>query len=170
MTSRAEVNDYVKLNTGLTGYVEWIGEVEGQGEMLGLELKEWDESGNDGSDNGKFYFTVRGPGWGFFAKRSQVSKVLERGKGRTDKIAGPASPRVARRIEVVRDSETGLAIGDVVKLRNGKQGEIMFVGTTDFHKNKLIGLKLSNWSERGHDGTVKGKSYFKCHPGYGYFT
>merc|ERR1719499_1195066 len=120
MTSRAEVNDYVKLNTGLTGYVEWIGEVEGQGEMLGLELKEWSESGNDGSHNGKFYFTVRGPGWGFFAKRSQVTKILEKGKGRRDKISAksPGSPRIARKVDVVRDSETNLAVGDVVKLRN----------------------------------------------------
>lgn len=176
MTSLAGVNDYVKLSNGMLGYVEWIGEVEGKGEMLGLELKEWNEQGNDGSFNGKFYFTVRGPGWGYFAKRSQVSKILEKGKGRPDKVASTVvktgSPRVeavARKVEVVRDSETGLAVGDVVKLRNGKQGEIMFVGTTDFHKNKLIGLKLSNWSEKGHDGTVKGKRYFKCHPGYGYF-
>lgn len=170
MTSSVAVNDFIKLQNGLKGYVEWIGEVEGE-ERLGIELKEWDENGNDGSFNGKFYFSVRGPGWGYFAKRSQVSKVLEKGKGRPDKIAGkPGSPRVPRKVDVVRDSETGLAVGDVVKLRNGKQGEIMYIGKTDFHKNKLIGLKLSNWSERGHDGTVKGKSYFKCHPGYGYFT
>jgi len=170
MTSRGDIqiDDLVAIGS-LKGYVLWEGEVATKGTMLGIELLEWDETGNDGSHNGKFYFTVRGPGWGMFCKRSQV-KFISRGERRREAKASPGSPRVARRIEVTRDPDTGLAIGDVVVLRNRKQGEIMYIGKTDFFASKLIGLKLSNWSEKAHNGTVKGKEYFKCHAGYGYFT
>ena len=62
-------------------------------------------------------------------------------------------------------------IGECVRLYNGKWGVVLYVGKTDFSNNKnVIGLQLKKWYPNGHDGKIKGKRYFNCGKGKGYFT
>jgi len=171
--SQYKIKDKVKLkNDDLVGWIVWMGTVDGKGKKIGIELDQWSELGGDGSVNGKFYFKARGPGWGYFTTENKISSILSRGKGRPKLSSSPrANPGPSIQVPAVqRIDQGGIAIGDVVQLRNGKKGEIMYIGKVKFAASEVIGLKLSNWSEKGHDGEVKGTRYYTCRPGYGYFT
>jgi len=135
--------DYVRTRTGLKGRIVWDGEVPGKGNVMGIELEEWSENGNDGSHNGHHYFRSP-PGRGYFAYARNLS-------------AAKPPPKKAT-------NDGGISVGDQVTLRNGKEGTVMFVGTVG--SSEVVGIKLRFWSESGHDG----KGYFKCPQGYGYFA
>ena len=61
-------------------------------------------------------------------------------------------------------------LGDRVTTKKGRTGTVRYVGSVDFSSAELIGLELDSWTANGHNGTVRGKTYFRCAPGYGYFT
>ena len=64
-------------------------------------------------------------------------------------------------------------IGDRVRTRNGRTGTVQYVGSVDFvgdTDSVHIGLSLDQWDPNGHNGTVRGKSYFKTNDGNGYFV
>lgn len=52
-------------------------------------------------------------------------------------------------------------IGDHVRLLRGKTGVVRFIGPTDFSHEELVGIELDAWSVNTHDGSVKGRQYFK---------
>lgn len=135
--------DFVRTRAGYDGKIVWDGEVPGKGYVMGIELNEWSENGNDGSHNGHHYFHTS-PGRGYFAYAKNLSKAKAPPKKTTN--------------------DGGVNIGDQVTLRNGKEGTVMFVGTVG--SSEVVGIKLRFWSESGHDG----KGYFKCPQGYGYFA
>jgi len=137
--------DYVRTRAGVLAKIVWEGQIPGRGYVFGLQLEEWSEKGNDGSYNGKHYFKTK-PGYGLFTYKKNLTPAK-----------APAKKK---------SSESGIAIGDYVKLRNGKEGTVMFVGCLRGSTNEVVGVKLPVWSESGHDG----KGYFSVPNGYGYFT
>jgi len=137
--------DYVRTKAGLLAKIVWEGQIPGRGYVFGLQLDEWSEKGNDGSYNGKHYFKTK-PGYGLFTYKKNLT---------------PAKAPVKN-----VSSDGSIAIGDHVKLRNGKEGTVMFVGCIGSSSEEVVGVKLGVWSESGHDG----KGYFSVPKGYGYFA
>jgi len=135
----------VQTKSGLLGKIVWDGKIPGKGHVFGLELTEWSENGNDGSYNGKYYFNAS-PGRGLFS----LGKSLTIAKAPPKKTS--------------KDGE--ISIGDYIKLRNGKEGTVMYVGCIGSSTEEVVGVKLKQWSDSGHDG----KSYFTVPVGYGYFA
>jgi len=135
----------VRTKSGLLGKIVWDGQIPGKGHVFGLELTEWSENGNDGSYNGKHYFKAS-PGRGLFS----FGKNLKLAK---------APPKKSSK-------DGGISIGDYIKLRNGKEGTVMYVGCIGSSTEEVVGVKLKQWSDSGHDG----KGYFTVAVGYGYFA
>jgi len=144
-STKMKKGDYVRTKSGLLGKIVWDGKVPGKGHVFGLELTEWSENGNDGSYNGKHYFTAS-PGRGLFSY----------GKNLTLTKAPPKKSS--------KDGE--ISVGDYVTLRNGKEGTVKYVGCIGSSPDEVIGVKLKQWADSGHDG----KGYFVVPKGYGYFA
>ncbi|XP_067338999.1 kinesin-like protein KIF13B isoform X2 [Channa argus] len=80
-------------------------------------------------------------------------------------------------LEVISDSEEGdgtattilpdwLKEGEFVTVGTNKSGIVRFVGPTDFAEGTWVGVELEVPAGK-NDGSVGGKHYFHCNPGYG---
>ncbi|XP_040017439.2 kinesin-like protein KIF13B isoform X11 [Gasterosteus aculeatus] len=78
-------------------------------------------------------------------------------------------------LEVVSDSEEGDALavlpdwlkeGEFVTVGNNKSGTVRYVGPADFAEGLWVGVELEVPAGK-NDGSVGGKHYFHCNPGYG---
>ncbi|XP_020487128.2 kinesin-like protein KIF13B isoform X1 [Labrus bergylta] len=80
-------------------------------------------------------------------------------------------------LEIISDSEEGdaaanailpdwLKEGEFVTVGTNKSGTIRYVGPTDFAKGTWVGVELEVPAGK-NDGSVGGKHYFHCNPGYG---
>uniref|UniRef100_A0A8C7YD03 Kinesin family member 13Bb n=1 Tax=Oryzias sinensis TaxID=183150 RepID=A0A8C7YD03_9TELE len=56
--------------------------------------------------------------------------------------------------------------GEFVTVGTNKSGTVRYVGPTDFAKGTWIGVELELPAGK-NDGSVGGKQYFRCNPGYG---
>ncbi|XP_069461813.1 kinesin-like protein KIF13B [Ambystoma mexicanum] len=56
--------------------------------------------------------------------------------------------------------------GEYVTVGSNKTGTIRYVGPTDFQEGTWVGVELDLPAGK-NDGSVGGKQYFKCNPGYG---
>ncbi|KAL1953970.1 hypothetical protein VTO42DRAFT_1886 [Malbranchea cinnamomea] len=63
---------------------------------------------------------------------------------------------------------SGLALGQLISLPDGRQAVIRFIGTTQFAPGDWIGIELDEPTGK-NDGSVQGERYFECEPGYGMF-
>ncbi|XP_039638629.1 LOW QUALITY PROTEIN: kinesin-like protein KIF13B [Perca fluviatilis] len=77
--------------------------------------------------------------------------------------------------EMISDSEEGdaaavlpdwLKEGEYVTVGNNKSGTVRYVGPTDFAEGTWVGVELEVPAGK-NDGSVCGKHYFHCNPGYG---
>ncbi|XP_066435504.1 kinesin-like protein KIF13A isoform X4 [Eleutherodactylus coqui] len=62
-----------------------------------------------------------------------------------------------------------LSLGDQVCIGDNKFGTVRYIGTVDFSRGLWVGVELHVQLGK-HDGTVKGKEYFRCKPKYGVFV
>ncbi|XP_055088134.1 kinesin-like protein KIF13B isoform X2 [Periophthalmus magnuspinnatus] len=78
-------------------------------------------------------------------------------------------------LEIISDSEEGeangvvpewLKEGEFVTVGTNKYGTVQYVGPTDFAPGIWIGVELEVPAGK-NDGSVGGKHYFHCNPGYG---
>ncbi|XP_074471910.1 kinesin-like protein KIF13B isoform X3 [Sebastes fasciatus] len=78
-------------------------------------------------------------------------------------------------LEIISDSEEGdatavlpdwLKEGEFVTVGNNKSGTVRYVGPTDFAQGTWVGVELEVPAGK-NDGSVGGKHYFHCNPGYG---
>ncbi|XP_077348373.1 kinesin-like protein KIF13A isoform X4 [Lithobates pipiens] len=89
----------------------------------------------------------------------------------------PESDMLARNhLNVSDDLEDGasesscyFSLGDQVCIGDNKFGTVRYIGAVDFSCGVWIGVELHVQLGK-HDGTVKGKEYFRCKPKYGVFV
>ncbi|KAM4705738.1 LOW QUALITY PROTEIN: kinesin-like protein KIF13A [Rhinophrynus dorsalis] len=62
-----------------------------------------------------------------------------------------------------------LRLGDQVCIGDNKFGTVRYIGRVDFSPGVWVGVELHVQLGK-HDGTVKGKEYFRCKPKYGVFV
>ncbi|KAF6843962.1 CAP-Gly domain-containing protein [Colletotrichum musicola] len=62
-----------------------------------------------------------------------------------------------------------LAVGQTVRLSDGRTGIVRFVGTTHFASGDWVGIELEDDSGK-NDGSVQGERYFDCSMGHGMFV
>ncbi|XP_070705026.1 kinesin-like protein KIF13B [Pempheris klunzingeri] len=83
----------------------------------------------------------------------------------------------AESLEIISDCEEGdaaasavlpdwLKEGEFVTVGTNKSGTVRYVGPTDFAKGTWVGVELEAPAGK-NDGSVGGKYYFHCNPGYG---
>uniref|UniRef100_K7GBB9 Kinesin family member 13B n=1 Tax=Pelodiscus sinensis TaxID=13735 RepID=K7GBB9_PELSI len=76
------------------------------------------------------------------------------------------------KLEVTSDSEDANEIpdwlkeGEYVTVGPNKTGTIRYIGPTDFQEGMWVGVELDLPSGK-NDGSIGGRQYFKCNPGYG---
>uniref|UniRef100_A0A8D1WHU6 Kinesin family member 13B n=1 Tax=Sus scrofa TaxID=9823 RepID=A0A8D1WHU6_PIG len=76
------------------------------------------------------------------------------------------------KLDVSSDSEEASEVpewlkeGEYVTVGTNKTGIVRFVGPTDFQEGTWVGVELDLPSGK-NDGSIGGKQYFKCNPGYG---
>ncbi|XP_034555937.1 kinesin-like protein KIF13B isoform X2 [Notolabrus celidotus] len=78
-------------------------------------------------------------------------------------------------LEIISDSEEGdanavlpdwMKEGEFVTVGTNKSGTIRYIGPTDFENGTWVGVELEVPAGK-NDGSVGGKHYFHCNPGYG---
>ncbi|XP_054844253.1 kinesin-like protein KIF13B isoform X1 [Eublepharis macularius] len=105
---------------------------------------------------------------------SEEEKVGERSKGnsRGSGQNNGAEAASEEKLEVTSDSEEANEIpdwlkeGEYVTVGTSKTGTVRYVGPTDFQEGTWIGVELDLPSGK-NDGSIGGRQYFKCNPGYG---
>ncbi|KFO57111.1 Kinesin-like KIF13B, partial [Corvus brachyrhynchos] len=76
------------------------------------------------------------------------------------------------KLEVISDSEDANEIpewlkeGEYVTVGTNKTGTVRYIGPTDFQEGTWVGVELDLPSGK-NDGSIGGKQYFRCNPGYG---
>merc|ERR1711920_489362 len=175
----------VRLRNGRTGTVWYIGKAGfAKGEVVGMELDQWAVKGNDGSMKGVRYFSFPS-GHGYFTRREAIVEKLEQtrrlskkksgmsGRARGHSIMSDAIPEASPSPEIPSLDINGMVvkIGDRIRLKRGKIGTIKYIGPVKGTEQTVVGLELTQWYERGNDGTFKGARYFDTRGhGWGYFT
>ncbi|XP_053099886.1 kinesin-like protein KIF13A isoform X4 [Hemicordylus capensis] len=62
-----------------------------------------------------------------------------------------------------------VAVGEQVCIGSNKTGIVRYVGPVDFSTGTWVGVEL-HFQMGKHDGTVKGREYFRCKPRHGVFV
>ncbi|KFQ73017.1 Kinesin-like KIF13B, partial [Phaethon lepturus] len=82
------------------------------------------------------------------------------------------SEMAEEKLEVNSDSEDANEIpewlkeGEYVTVGANKTGTVRYIGPTDFQEGTWVGVELDLPSGK-NDGSIGGKQYFRCNPGYG---
>uniref|UniRef100_A0A663MIW8 Kinesin family member 13B n=1 Tax=Athene cunicularia TaxID=194338 RepID=A0A663MIW8_ATHCN len=82
------------------------------------------------------------------------------------------SEMAEEKLEVTSDSEDASEIpewlkeGEYVTVGANKMGTVRYIGPTDFQEGTWVGVELDLPSGK-NDGSIGGKQYFRCNPGYG---
>ncbi|XP_044306275.1 kinesin-like protein KIF13B isoform X2 [Varanus komodoensis] len=90
------------------------------------------------------------------------------GSGQNNGVAAGS----AEKLDAASDSEEGSEVpdwlkeGEYVTVGTNKTGTVRYVGPTDFQEGTWVGVELDLPSGK-NDGSIGGRQYFKCNPGYG---
>ncbi|XP_032326838.1 kinesin-like protein KIF13B isoform X3 [Camelus ferus] len=85
---------------------------------------------------------------------------------------GSAGGQALGKLEVSSDSEEASEVpewlkeGEYVTVGTNKTGIVRYVGPTNFQEGTWVGVELDLPSGK-NDGSIGGKQYFRCNPGYG---
>uniref|UniRef100_A0A8D0D5Y4 Kinesin family member 13B n=1 Tax=Sander lucioperca TaxID=283035 RepID=A0A8D0D5Y4_SANLU len=106
------------------------------------------------------------------SKQDDIQKVKSSDLRSFQRIVGKEEGKPA---QMISDSEEGdatavlpdwLKEGEFVTVGNNKNGTVRYVGPTDFAEGTWVGVELEVPAGK-NDGSVCGKHYFHCNPGYG---
>uniref|UniRef100_A0A8C8RLW1 Kinesin family member 13B n=1 Tax=Pelusios castaneus TaxID=367368 RepID=A0A8C8RLW1_9SAUR len=105
---------------------------------------------------------------------SSTEEEKETGKSQTTAqgLSHNGAETADEKLEVASDSEEANEIpdwlkeGEYVTVGTNKTGIVRYVGPTDFQEGTWVGVELDLPSGK-NDGSIGGKQYFKCNPGYG---
>uniref|UniRef100_A0A8C5TS17 Kinesin family member 13B n=1 Tax=Malurus cyaneus samueli TaxID=2593467 RepID=A0A8C5TS17_9PASS len=96
----------------------------------------------------------------------------ERGTSTTRGLSHNGAEAAEEKLEVASDSEEANEIpewlkeGEYVTVGTNKTGTVRYIGPTDFQEGTWVGVELDLPSGK-NDGSIGGKQYFRCNPGYG---
>ncbi|KAJ8410332.1 hypothetical protein AAFF_G00203130 [Aldrovandia affinis] len=98
----------------------------------------------------------------------------EEEEGEAVAVLGAGQGEVLEKLEIMWDSEEGhdeavpdwLREGEYVTVGTSKSGTVRYVGATDFADGIWVGVELDTPNGK-NDGSVSGRQYFRCNPGYG---
>ncbi|ETO30236.1 hypothetical protein RFI_06887, partial [Reticulomyxa filosa] len=160
-----DVGDHVVTSEGQSGIVKFLGPANfSSGEMVGLALDEWDPNGHTGTVRNEKYFEAK-EGHGWFVRADKITMKIE------NEQEWKIKKLEMERRKAKKKSRMKIELGQRVQISGGQRGSVLFYAKTDFGGNdKWVGLQLDDWYYNAHDGTVRGKSYFVTHKGYGYFV
>eukprot|EP01083_Nonionella_stella_P166938 559723_1 len=161
LTNKPRMHDKVKLVDGQIGVIAFIGMLEFSSDTyIGIKLDTWSANGNDGSAAGKKYFKCE-PGHGYFITLVDIAAHL-------GSIISTSFKNVIK--DKQKKTENLLKVGDKVRLQDGGVGTVKYIGNTHFNENEMVGIELDQWNANGHNGKIKGRTYFKASPGCGTFA
>nr|XP_034966363.1 kinesin-like protein KIF13B [Zootoca vivipara] len=80
--------------------------------------------------------------------------------------ASEEKPDAASDSEETNEVPDWLKEGEYVTVGTNKTGTVRYVGPTDFQEGTWVGVELDMPSGK-NDGSIGGRQYFKCNPGYG---
>ena len=139
-----------------------MGKVDFDGDVwLGIDLKKKNCNGNNGEAGGRKYFEPKET-CGYFIKMNEIERIL------------PSKSQKQKKKKKKKKKRKCLKnfpkLGDRVRTVDNKTGIVEFIGVICLVKDICIGLTLDEKWEHGNDGSVKGKRYFSCEKGRGYFV
>uniref|UniRef100_A0A8B9LK62 Kinesin family member 13Ba n=1 Tax=Astyanax mexicanus TaxID=7994 RepID=A0A8B9LK62_ASTMX len=91
-----------------------------------------------------------------------------------NRILGDEKEEHGGKLEITSDVELGrnadlprwLKVGESVTVAGSKCGTVRYIGLTDFSDGIWVGVELDSPAGK-NDGSVGGRQYFHCNPGYG---
>ncbi|XP_066531682.1 kinesin-like protein KIF13B isoform X2 [Hoplias malabaricus] len=100
------------------------------------------------------------------------SRILGEDK-EEERVAVPPADSLEK-LDITSEEEAGresdlphwLKVGESVVLSGSKCGTVRYVGLTDFSAGVWVGVELDSPAGK-NDGSVEGRRYFRCNPGYG---
>uniref|UniRef100_W5NGD5 Kinesin family member 13B n=1 Tax=Lepisosteus oculatus TaxID=7918 RepID=W5NGD5_LEPOC len=95
-------------------------------------------------------------------ERSMMSRGSDQEPAETEQLEIGSDPEEAKEA-VLPD---WLKEGEYVTVGTSKSGVVRYIGPTDFSDGVWVGVELDVPAGK-NDGSVGGKQYFKCNPGYG---
>ncbi|XP_069036060.1 kinesin-like protein KIF13B isoform X2 [Lepisosteus oculatus] len=114
-------------------------------------------------------------------ERSMMSRGSDQAEVREEKVQSTkeqprftTEPAETEQLEIGSDPEEAkeavlpdwLKEGEYVTVGTSKSGVVRYIGPTDFSDGVWVGVELDVPAGK-NDGSVGGKQYFKCNPGYG---
>jgi len=170
---------------GISGTVQYVGPVDfAAGQWVGVDLAEA-RGVHDGSVFGTTYFSCQ-PKHGIFCQASELGGTQGSAPAPPAPSAAPAPPRTAMPAASAPSpaptavASTPVAVGTAPApvgamnvgaqvLWKGHNGVIKYMGPVDFAAGEWVGIELDG-AKGLHDGSVFGKSYYKCQMGHGIFS
>ena len=134
------------------------------GDEMAMMAQMMGSMGMDGMPGGMPGGNGRSRGFKAPGKRSSSgsSSGCKGGEGRRGRGNDQEAPATARKVDAAADLE----VGGTCLVRGSQVGTVRYIGEVHYAKGDWVGVELEDGGGK-NNGTIKGKSYFSCEPGFG---